>query len=104
MEALRSLAEEVIADDESSHGFDHGHGARQDARVVTAAAFEGGIFALPVDRFLRGHDGSDRFKGDTKDDGFAIRDAPLDAPGSIGGRADTSLLHAEGVVMFAAGQ
>ena len=79
MEALRSLAEEVIADNESGHGFDHGHGAGQDARIVTATAFEGGILALPVDRILRGHDGGDRFKGDTKDDGFAIRDAPLDA-------------------------
>jgi hypothetical protein len=79
MNALPPLAEEVIADDEGGHGFDHGHGARQDARVVTAAAFEGGIFPLSIDGFLSGHDGGHRFKGDTKDDGFAIRDAPLDA-------------------------
>jgi hypothetical protein len=41
--ALGAVAEEVVCEDEEGHGFDHGDGAWEDAGVVAAAAFEGGV-------------------------------------------------------------
>ena len=101
--ALGAVAEEVVCEDEEGHGFDHGDGAWEDAGVVAAAAFEGGVLVgLGGDGVLFGHDGGDWFEGDLEGDGFAVGDAALDTAGAVGGGADPAVVHAEGVVVFAA--
>ena len=95
----------MVGEDEEGHGFDHGNGSGENAGVVTAASFEGGVLVrVGGDRELFVHDGGDRFEGDAEGDGFAIGDPALDAAGAVAGGADAAFLHAEGVVVFASGE
>ena len=47
----------MIGEHEPDHGFDNGHGTRDDARIVASARGEFGIFAGSGDGLLRAGDG-----------------------------------------------
>jgi len=64
--ALGLVAEGVIEEDQGGHGFDEDDRAREDAGVVAAAAFQGGVAMIEIDRKLFEHDGGDRFETDTE--------------------------------------
>ena len=102
--ALGALAEKVVAEDESGHGFHDGDGAREDAGVVAAAAFEFGILMVGADRGLGGHDRGGGFEGHAEDDGFTVADASLDAAGAVRVSADLVAFHVEVIVVFHAGE
>ena len=102
--ALGVVAEGVVEEDEGGHGFDHGDGAGEDARVVAAAAAEGGVLEVLVHGVLLVHDGGDGFEGDAEVDGFAVGDAALDAAGAVAGGEDAAVFGADGVVVLEAGE
>src|SRR6266542_3194457 len=106
-EMLRSQGltpERVVGKDESGHGFDHGDGAGQDARVVTAAAGDGGVLVMDAHGVLLAHDRRGRLEGHAEVDRLAVGDAALDAARAIGSRADTLAVHVELVVVLGSAQ
>ena len=96
------MAEEVVAEDEVGHGFYDGDGTGEDAGVVTATAFEFGVFFVFGDGGLGRHDGGGGLEGDAEEDGFAIGDTALNSAGVVGFGADFVAFHVEVVVVLGA--
>ncbi len=69
---LCSLSENVVADDDVSHGFDHGDGSWEDAGIVPSTAFELRFLVVVCDGWLLAHDGCSGFECGTEEDVFAV--------------------------------
>lgn len=102
--ALGLVAESVIDENQGGHGFDHGDGARQDARVMPTPALQGRVLESDIHGVLIVHNGCHRLEGDPEMDRLAVADAALDAPGTVGHRANPAVDIAEGVVVLESGQ
>ncbi len=97
--ALAALPEEVIAEGEGGHGFDHWHRAREHACVVAASRFEFDVLEVGRDGLLGVEDGGGGFECDAEKDVLSIGDTALDASGAVGGGANATIAHAERVVV-----
>src|ERR1017187_2231068 len=102
--ALRALPQRVVHEHERGHRLDHRHGARQHAGIVTATALERGVVKGFINRVLRLHDGGDGLERGAEENRFAVRDAALDAAGTVRGGENFSVLRAKGVVVLQTGQ
>src|SRR4051812_36868017 len=102
--ALRALAHPVIEEDEGGHGFDDRHGARDDARVVAAAANEFRRRTVDIHGLLRLENGRGRFERHAKDDLLAVADAALRAATAIRHGANAALARLKKIVVFAAAE
>ena len=76
---LRAVTQCVVGQHQGGHGLDHRDGAREDARIVAAAALEGRVFQQRIDGVLFVHDGGYRLEGDTEVDGLTVGNAALHA-------------------------
>lgn len=95
----------MVGEGQGDHGFDHGHGAGEDARVVATASADRRIFEVAGDCFLFVHDGGDRLEGDAEVDGHTVANAALDSAAVVGGGDGVgSIGAADGVVVFKAGK
>ena len=101
---LGVVAHPVVDEDEGSHRFDDGDGARYDAWIVPAAADEFGFLAMDGDCFLLLQDGRGGFEGDAKEEFLAVGYAALDSAGIVGLCADGSVSVFEEIVVFGAGE
>lgn len=91
----------MVHEDERGHRLNHRHGARQHARVVTATAFERGVVKGCVHRVLLVHDRGDGLERRAKENRLTVRDAALDAAGTVRGRENFSVLGSKRIVVFA---
>jgi len=98
------VAQGVIYKDKGGHSLDDGHSARQDAGIMSAAGFQCGVLELGVHGILLAHNRGDRLEGDPEVNGLAVGDAPLDAAGTVRGRAYLAVFGSERVVVLRAGK
>ena len=82
----------MVHEDQGGHGLDDGHRARQHAGIMPAPALERGVFELFVHRVLLVHDGGDGLERRAEKNRRAVRDAALDAAGTVRGREHFSIL------------
>jgi hypothetical protein len=69
----------VIGENQSHHGFDHRHSARQDAGIVTPLRRKHDSVIVAIDAVLRLRDRSCGLERDAQQDVFAVADATLNA-------------------------
>ena len=93
--ALGALAQRVVHQYERGHGFNHWHGAGEDARIVAASPFEGRIFKANIDRLLFMHDGGDRLESHLEINRLPVADSSLDAARPVGECPDLAAFHPE---------
>src|SRR2546430_10318056 len=84
------------------HGFDHRHGAGQHAGVVATARLERRVLEIHVHGLLFDHDGGDRLERDAEVNRLTVRDAALDAAGTIRGSVNLPALCAKWIVVLRA--
>src|SRR4029434_9830816 len=99
---LCALAEGVIAENQSGHGLNHGHGAREDAGIVAAAGLQLGFFAADGDGRLRTEDGCGGLEANAEEDRLPLSNAALDTAGAISLSAHAAFFHIEEIVVFGA--
>ena len=102
--ALGFLAECVVEKDQSGHGFNHRDGAGEDARVMTAATFEGGVLEVEADCFLFHHHSGNWFEGGAEVNRFTIGNPALHTAGAVCGGADFAIDGTERIVVLGAGE
>ena len=93
-----------IGEHEGEHGFRDGHSTRKDTRIVPASGGEFGGDAIGGNGGLGVLNRGGGLEAETHHDGHAVRDAPLNAPASVGGGGDAARRGGdEGVVVRGAG-
>src|SRR5439155_4385618 len=78
--------------------------AGQHAGVVPSARFQDRVLKIHIHGFLLDHDGGDRLECDTEVNGLPVRDAALDAAGTVRGSVNLPALRAKRIVVLRAGQ
>src|SRR5664280_469749 len=101
---LGLVPQSVVHKYQGCHGLYNRHRAWQHAGVMPTPTLQRGVLEIGIHRVLLVHDGGDRFEGDPEEDGLPIRDAALDASGTVGGGIDLAAFRPKRVVVLRAGE
>ncbi len=102
--ALRGVQQGVVAEHKGSHGFDDWHGSWQHAGIVTAAAFQFGVFVIATYGLLFGHDSRRRLKGCAEANVFSIGNTTLDTAGAVAASSYRFTFHIKRIIMLSSGE
>ena len=94
------MTEQVITEDQSGHGLDHGNGPGKNTGIMPPATLQFCVRASVADGCLFGHNSRCWFEGDPEQDGLSVRDASLNTAGVIRVSPHTAVLHVEVIVVF----
>jgi hypothetical protein len=92
------IAEEMVDQNQSDHGFGHGHSTRSDAGIVSPFDPDFSFFAFLGDGILLAIDGGCGFHHHAHHDIVTVRNAAEDAAGIVGFRRDFFVFSNEDVV------
>mmetsp|Transcript_4472 Transcript_4472/g.16370 ORF Transcript_4472/g.16370 Transcript_4472/m.16370 type:complete len:200 (+) Transcript_4472:232-831(+) len=93
----------MIHQGERNHGFNHGHGARHDARIVTTARLQFSFLAITIHSILSLRDRRRGFECNLHLNHFAVGDAALNPTRTVGSGTQPLLaIHIKFIIVLAA--